>query len=69
MQAQAGQLPQLWEQAVQQAAVVEREGQAGPAAQSQEAEAEVQVEAEEAQEILDDDEGILDLSEWLRACR
>ena len=63
MQAQAGQLPQLWEQA----AVVEREGQADPAAQSQEAEAEVQVEAEEAQEILDA-ESILDLSAGLRAC-
>ena len=69
MQAQAGQLPQLWEQAAQQAAVVEREGQADPAAQSQEAEAEVQVEAEEAQEILDDAEGILDLSAGLRARR
>ena len=36
MHAQAGQLPHLWEQAAQQAAVVEREGQADPAAQSQE---------------------------------
>ena len=68
-QAQAGQLPQLWAQAAQQAVVAEKEGQADPAAGSQEVEAEVQVEAEEAQEILDDAEGILDLSAGLRARR
>ena len=61
-QAQAGQLPQLWAQAAQQAVVAEREGQADPAAGSQEVEAEVQVEVDEVQEVLDDAEGILDLS-------